>query len=154
MPEIEEERRLLYVGITRAKEELLLVHCETRQSFGNTEHMRPSRFLEDIPKDMLVAVDILGQSMSVGEPNKYDSTAIAWQARASIQSNLIQSNKSSENNKEKPNFRGGEKVKHPRFGKGTIVGISGSGEKIEITVSFTEAGIKRLMLRYANLSLQ
>ncbi len=147
LSEIEEERRLLYVGITRAKEELLLVHCETRQAFGNTEHMRPSRFLEDIPKDMLIEIDVLGQLIKLDELNRHSRTV--WQPRASIQSN-----KSSENNKEKPNFRGGEKVEHPRFGKGMVVGVSGSGEKIEITVSFTEAGIKRLMLRYANLSLE
>ncbi len=142
LPEIEEERRLLYVGITRAKEELLLVHCETRQAFGKKEYTRPSRFLQDIPKDMLVEVDILGQLMEMGRLNKYDCTA----------QKLPNSNKA--NNKQDINLRGGEKVKHPRFGKGTVVGISGSGEKTEVTISFTEAGIKRLMLKYANLSLQ
>ena len=142
LPEIEEERRLLYVGITRAKEELLLVHCEMRQAFGKREYTRPSRFLQDIPKDMLVEVDILGQLMEMGRLNKYDRTA----------QKLPNSNKA--NNKQDINLRGGEKVKHPRFGKGTVVGISGSGGKTEVTISFTEAGIKRLMLKYANLSLQ
>jgi len=65
MAEIEEERRLLYVGITRSQEELYLVYCESRQTFGNTEYVRPTRFLEDVPKEMLMEVDIMGQEMSV-----------------------------------------------------------------------------------------
>ena len=139
LPEIEEERRLLYVGITRAKEELLLVHCETRQAFGNTEHMRPSRFLEGVPKEMLPEIDIFGRFLELSKLNKYDSTI--W----NLPSREIK------NQKQEISFRGGEKVEHPRFGKGTVLGISGSGEKREVTVSFTKAGVKKLMLKYANL---
>src|SRR5690606_7375943 len=61
LPEIEEERRLLYVGVTRAQEELYLVHCEARMTFGRTEPARPSRFLEDIPRDVLMGTDVFGQ---------------------------------------------------------------------------------------------
>ncbi len=140
LPEIEEERRLLYVGITRAKEELFLVYCETRQAFGNTEHMRPSRFLEDIPKEMLAEIDVFGQFLKMNKLNKYDRTV--WN---------LPSLRENEKQKQEISFRGGEKVEHPRFGKGTVLGISGSGEKKEVTVSFTKAGVKKLMLKYANL---
>jgi len=61
LQEIEEERRLLYVGITRAQELLTLVHCEARMTFGRTEMARPSRFLEDIPTDLMREVDVFGQ---------------------------------------------------------------------------------------------
>ena len=64
LQEIEEERRLLYVGITRAQEELTLVHCEARMTFGRTEIARPSRFLEDIPREMVSEVDVFGQELA------------------------------------------------------------------------------------------
>nr|MDQ3398776.1 UvrD-helicase domain-containing protein [Deinococcota bacterium] len=75
LQEIEEERRLLYVGITRAMDRLYLVHCESRMNFGRTEIARPSRFLEDVPKDMLQEVDIFGQELhDVTSLNKYSRT--------------------------------------------------------------------------------
>lgn len=143
LAEIEEERRLLYVGITRAQEELFLVQCETRQTFGSTDNVRPSRFLEDIPKDLLVEVDILGQIVATKKVNKYH-----FQAPPISAINL-----DAKKQQKEISFRGGEKVNHPRYGKGTVVGVSGEGNKKEITVAFTEVGVKRLMLKYANLKL-
>src|SRR5690606_28924245 len=58
------ERRLLYVGITRAQEELYLVHAESRLTFGRTEPTRPSRFLEDVPREHVVETDVFGQELT------------------------------------------------------------------------------------------
>jgi DNA helicase II / ATP-dependent DNA helicase PcrA len=145
LQDIEEERRLLYVGITRAQEELMLVHCESRMNFGRTEMARPSRFLEDVPKEMLQEIDVFGQEL-------HDTKQLSKFARPVWQAPVVE--KSSTNGKAKSSvsYRGGERVKHPRFGEGTVVGVSGEGVNAEVTVIFKEAGAKRLLLKFANLS--
>lgn len=145
LQEIEEERRLLYVGITRAQDLLFLVHCESRMSFGRTEIARPSRFLEDVPRGMLQDVDIFGQELS-------DPTRLNKYSRAVWTPSAPSAAKESRSNGVPSGFRGGEKVKHPRFGEGTVVGVSGEGQNAEVTVIFKEAGAKRLLIKFANLS--
>jgi DNA helicase-2/ATP-dependent DNA helicase PcrA len=143
LQDIEEERRLLYVGITRAQDELMLVHCESRMTFGRTEMARPSRFLEDVPKAMLKEIDVFGQELhDVSRLSKFSRTV--WQP-PSVQPK-------PENGGTVSSYRGGERVKHPRFGEGTVVGISGEGNKAEVTIIFKEAGAKRLLVKYANLT--
>lgn len=142
MQEIEEERRLLYVGITRAQELLMLVNCESRMSFGRTEFARPSRFLEDLPKDMLVEIDVLGQELGKSQLNKYSRAVWAPPKAADTGDERGQS----------LTFKGGEAVKHPKFGEGRVVGLSGEGSRAEVTVVFKSVGPKRLLIKYANLS--
>jgi len=146
LQEIEEERRLLYVGITRAQEELFLVHCEARMTFGRTEIARPSRFLEDIPATLLREVDVFGQDL--GDPRHLvKRLAGRWRPPAATQAGDTSPDSAPE-----PAYRGGEKVRHPKFGVGTVVGISGEGARAEVTVVFDAAGAKRLLVKYANLS--
>lgn len=144
LQEIEEERRLLYVGVTRAQEALFLVHCESRMTFGRTEIARPSRFLEDVPREMLEEIDVFGQLLTDAKTlNKYARPV--WQSPAVVKSDQPKAGEKR--------FKGGEKVKHPRFGEGTIVGVSGEGVAAELTVVFKEAGAKRLLAKYANLTV-
>jgi len=143
LQEIEEERRLLYVGVTRAQEALFLVNCESRMSFGRTEFARPSRFLDDVPKTMLTEIDIFGAELGEAQ-NKY-SRAVWAPPTASKTSGTPDDTKGD-------SYRGGERVTHPKFGAGTVVGVSGDGPRAEITVVFKEAGPKRLLLKYANLN--
>ena len=139
LQDIEEERRLLYVGITRAEDELMLIHCQSRMNFGRTEVTRPSRFLEDIPRNSLLEVDILGQNLNTPK------TKNVWKApKTKVINKLNDKNVFSQ-------LKGGETVEHPRFGQGTVVGISGEGNKAQITVIFKEAGAKKLLVKYANL---
>jgi len=145
LQEIEEERRLLYVGITRAQEELFLVNCESRMSFGRTEFARSSRFLEDVPKEMLREVDVFGQELG-------DATRLSKYSRAVWAPPKAQGEADTEGVSAEPSYKGGEKVRHPKFGEGTVVGVSGEGARAEITVVFKEAGPKRLLAKYANLS--
>jgi DNA helicase-2/ATP-dependent DNA helicase PcrA len=149
MQEIEEERRLLYVGITRAREELFLVHCESRMLFGRTEPVRPSRFLEDIPAPLITEIDVLGQEMS-------DTSRLSRFGRSTWQGAVVTPPAAAASADaaaaKSVVYRGGERVSHPRFGAGTIVGVSGSGSKVELTVVFDQAGPKRLIAKYANLS--
>src|SRR5690606_12909741 len=146
LQELEEERRLLYVGITRAQEELYLVHAESRLTFGRTEPTRPSRFLEDIPREHVVETDVFGQELASGRSaSKYGRDV--WRPPV-----LPQTAAKPAGDDGLPTFRGGERVKHPKFGTGTVVGLSGEGARTEITVVFESAGAKRLLLKYASLA--
>jgi DNA helicase-2/ATP-dependent DNA helicase PcrA len=150
LQEIEEERRLLYVGITRAQEALFLVHSEARMTFGRSEFARPSRFFDDIPKDLLEDIDILGQPMQHASLSKFGRDT--WRPPR-MQVSPANTNNPSESAKDGV-LRGGEKVSHPKFGKGTVVGVSGQGPRAEITVVFDDSnvGAKKLALKYANLT--
>ncbi len=153
--ELEEERRLLYVGITRAEERLVLVHCASRMSFGRTEFARPSRFLEDVPTDLWREIDALGQPLAaIGGPRR--PTRSTWTAPIQPASPrppgaAAAGSGSAPTNGGPIAFRGGERVKHPKFGPGTVVGLSGEGTKAEVTVVFEAAGAKRLLVKFANL---
>jgi DNA helicase-2/ATP-dependent DNA helicase PcrA len=160
LQELEEERRLLYVGITRAQERLLLVHCASRMTFGRTEFARPSRFLEDVPPSLWQEVDALGQPVAVRGGRARGATWVppitAPPRRAAVASADGASANGAAPGAEAPAaaaapLRGGEKVRHPKFGPGTVVGLSGAGTKVEVTVVFEQAGAKRLLLKYANL---
>ncbi|WP_456476775.1 ATP-dependent helicase [Oceanithermus sp.] len=131
--EIEEERRLLYVGITRAQERLYLTLSEERETWGQRERVRPSRFLEEIPEGLLKPVGPFGD---VREP--------APAPRSSAPVNRAAGGRAG-------GFRGGERVRHPRYGEGTVVATSGEGARQEVTVHFGEAGLKRLLVKYAGL---
>jgi DNA helicase II / ATP-dependent DNA helicase PcrA len=156
LAELEEERRLLYVGITRAQERLILVHCASRMSFGRTEFARPSRFLEDVPATLWQEVDALGQPQVRGQRG---ASGGAWGADRGVwRPPVVAAAADPGPTPSAPatpvvlTFRGGERVRHPKFGSGTVVGVRGEGTKAEVTVVFEQAGAKRLLLRLANLS--
>jgi DNA helicase II / ATP-dependent DNA helicase PcrA len=142
LQEIEEERRLLYVGITRAQERLFLVHCASRMSFGRTDFARPSRFLEDLPRGELEDVDLLGSPLASSPPGSSAGRTTWVPPRAPAP---------DAGSAEGAAYRGGEKVRHPKFGAGTVVGVRGEGAKAEVTVVFEAAGAKRLLVRFAHL---
>src|SRR5690606_25864570 len=146
LQELEEERRLLYVGVTRAQDELYLVHAESRLTFGRTEPTRPSRFLDVIPRDLLQDTDVFGQD--IDDPRHLSRfSRTTWRPAAPTPSPAGGSAAAVAG----AGFKGGERVKHPKFGQGTVVGLSGEGAKTEITVVFEAAGAKRLLLKYASL---
>lgn len=149
LAELEEERRLLYVGVTRAQEELYLVHCESRMQFGRTEFARPSRFLADIPSSKLVEMDIFGQELTgasqAGNAFKRD----VWRPPTAPPANSAPLGGSEAG---QLTLRGGERVRHPKFGLGTVVGVTGMGAKAEVTVIFEQVGAKRLLVKYAGLT--
>lgn len=126
--ELEEERRLCYVGMTRAKQQLYLLHASSRMLYGNTQHNVPSRFISDIPTEMVdqpigsasnTFTDIARQSFDDDFPDEVDKASVVK----------------------------GDKVMHPKFGKGVVLEISGP----EVVVKFTKEGIKNLNLQYAPL---
>ena len=132
---LEEERRLCYVGITRAREHLCLSHAEVRRMFGSENHCRPSRFLNEIPSGLIQEIR---PRMQTQRP---------WSAPRAPQYPKA----GSQTNEDWP-FSLGESVHHKKFGSGTVISFEGSGEHARIQVNFNNAGAKWLVLAYANLS--
>ncbi|MHB1002017.1 MAG: 3'-5' exonuclease, partial [Armatimonadota bacterium] len=137
--EIEEERRLCYVGMTRAKDELFLSFANTRTLFGSKEKQTISRFMREIPGDMFY------------QPKK----AAAKQATASTSAgSLWGGNKQQPLSKPsvKCPFKIGDRVKHNIFGLGMVDELTPAGSDMQVTVNFEDVGRKKLMLTFANLS--
>lgn len=120
-----EERRLCYVGMTRAMQQLYLTHAESRMLHGQTTFSAPSRFLREIPEELTESI----------RPKQAPNPAKAWASPASAQSG----------------FSLGAMVKHERFGFGTVVSLEGQGANARVQVNFEDAGPKWLVLAYANL---
>ena len=138
--EMEEERRICYVGITRAKEELYLSYCKMRNLYGRTQMNKPSRFLREIPEE-LIAPFIKQKGL---DNEAKDSDLIG----SSIDNKAFYNNKQAVTEE---SFQLGDKVVHKKWGAGVIVGIKGDGRDMQATVAFPEHGIKVLMLQYADL---
>lgn len=151
--EMEEERRLMYVGITRAKEKVHLLHAGQRTIFGSTQVNPPSRFIDDIPTHLMAETmsaedsSILGMSLRADKQSRnvyYKKNS----HQPSVHQSSDETNKISENYKLKPeSYKGGEHVQHPEFGEGLVVGVEGD----MVTVAFKRKGIKKLSAQYAPL---
>jgi DNA helicase-2/ATP-dependent DNA helicase PcrA len=128
---LEEERRLAYVGITRARRQLVLSYAETRRLHGVETYNRPSRFLAEIPAELLHAVRPKVQAM----PRSVAGSRPSWQADAA----------------QTAGFSLGQRVSHAHFGEGVIIDAEGTGAHARVHVQFEGAGAKWLVLAYANL---
>jgi DNA helicase-2/ATP-dependent DNA helicase PcrA len=135
--ELEEERRLCYVGITRARERLYLCHAWSRMLFGRTDFYPPSRFLSEIPEEL---VDVLGEDRPVGGGRSAHREAVV---SAAIASNAGRARL--------PGLRVGDDVGHDTFGEGVVLDVIGEGDKAEAVIRFRDVGEKRLLLAWAPL---
>jgi len=146
---LEEERRLCYVGMTRAKERLHLSWAESRQLFGQRRLSEPSRFLAEIPQEGLRL-----SSDGSGAPAR-TRAASGSQHRLPWGGEVVRSaGKPTETHATAAaGLRPGARVRHPLFGVGTIVRREGSEEDLKVTVTFAGAGSKRLLARYAGLEV-
>jgi DNA helicase-2/ATP-dependent DNA helicase PcrA len=129
--ELEEERRLMYVGVTRARERLYLTHAWSRMLYGTTSYNPPSRFLGEIPSELVHAIEEENVIGAGGEPSPI---------RAAV-----------DGRREIPHISAGDTVVHDKWGEGVVLTISGSGSDAEATVRFEDAGEKRLLVAYAPL---
>ena len=126
---LEEERRLAYVGVTRAMEKLTLTYAETRRLYGKEVYHRPSRFIGELPEECVEEVRLRA---SVSRPVSHQrmGTPVA---------------------KSDSGFALGQRVRHAKFGEGTIINLEGSGEHSRLQVAFQGQGIKWLVAAYARL---
>lgn len=130
---LEEERRLAYVGITRARQKLVLTYAEARRLHGQDMYGLPSRFLREIPSTLIHEVR---PKIQVARPMYQAQPRRDW-GHASLQ--------------ETPGLRLGQNVSHAKFGTGVVTDIEGSGAHARVQVNFDDAGSKWLVLAYANL---
>ena len=126
---LEEERRLAYVGITRAMEQLYLTYAESRRLHGQETYPMPSRFIREIPADLMQEVRL---GARVSRP-----VAPSYKAAAQEQS--------------EGGYKMGQRVMHAKFGEGVVLNHEGSGAQARLQVNFSTAGSKWLMLAYARL---
>lgn len=148
--ELEEERRLAYVGITRARERLYVTRSTMRSAWGQPSYNPPSRFLEEIPETLIEWKRTGGSSAPSAS-----ASAAAGAAAGIFSSRSAKAGPSGFATrrvaKERPvvALAVGDRVTHDSFGLGTVVGVKGAGDSAEATVDFGEEKPKRLLLRYA-----
>ena len=133
--EIEEERRLAYVGLTRARQRLYISRAEYRSTWGAPNYNPPSRFLDEIPEEV---IEWRNQGRS-SSPSLVTRSRVATTPppRATGKKSVAME------------LAVGERVSHDTFGLGTVVAVAGAGDKAEATINFGQYGEKRLLLRYA-----
>jgi DNA helicase-2/ATP-dependent DNA helicase PcrA len=152
--EVEEERRLFYVGMTRAKLSLVLSRAVYRRTYGE-ERLRaalPSRFLTEIPGDLIEAA--MGSQSEPGETRRYEPDpefSENYAYRQKTRTPYGQASRGARRASKDPLI--GTRVRHSKYGVGTIIEVEGEGEDRKLTVSFQDYGAKKLIERYANLQL-
>ncbi|HZK83280.1 MAG TPA: UvrD-helicase domain-containing protein [Desulfosporosinus sp.] len=151
---LEEERRLCYVAITRAREKLYLCNAEMRMLYGKTQYNQPSRFLAEIPSTLMTDIDPLDPPKRRPSP-KSKST---WKREGTVDRTIPLGSGAWEKSfgstlvsKGGEAHHIGDKVEHGTFGRGIIVSIKGEGDQAELTLVF-DGGIKKLIAEYAKLT--
>lgn len=179
--ELEEERRLCYVGITRAKKNLFLTCSKQRTIFGSTSCNPISRFLKEIPEELLDGYDeVFGENQ---ENNRFEDSKYSWTYGSKDNGNIktykidkkepvsAASNitgfafrtaesflnsigkKASNSNVDLSQYKAGVRIFHKKFGEGTISTVEPEGEDLKVDINFDKVGHKRLMAKYANLEV-
>jgi len=144
--ELEEERRLFYVGITRAKENLYLSYANSRYRWGKLIYCEESRFLNEIDKEYLKFIESTPSKLTLKDSS---INKIIYNSKT----NLKRLPKSSQSiSPVKINVSEGDNVSHEKFGIGEIIRIEGTGNDSKATVNFKKFGIKNLLLRFAKLN--
>lgn len=126
---LEEERRLAYVGVTRAMQKLTLTYAETRRLYGKEVYHRPSRFIGELPPECVEEVRLRA---TVSRPVNHQRLGTPITANDS-------------------GYTLGQRVRHPKFGEGTIINMEGNGEHTRLQIAFQGEGIKWLVASYAKL---
>lgn len=138
--EMEEERRLAYVGITRAEEELYITNAQMRTLFGRTNINPPSRFIKEIPENLLEGVEPKRKKTA----SPFD-TPSRPSARPAVKRPVPTSTGGEE-----MGWKVGDKAQHGKWGVGTVVSVKGEGESMELDIAFpSPTGIKRLLAKFA-----
>ncbi|MBV9868346.1 MAG: UvrD-helicase domain-containing protein [Abitibacteriaceae bacterium] len=146
--ELEEERRLCYVGLTRAQQQVFLTFAAQRTLQGRTESTQPSQFLDEIPSHLVERAGLA----AANAPSAYD-VATSWN-RPGVSSTFRPAGVAASSSAEPPKFSIGDRLRHPTFGEGLVVNASpsgGAGEWVEVAFLNSETGKKKLVVAYAPL---
>lgn len=153
--EMEEERRLCYVGVTRAKQRLYVTHAGMRVTFGNYSASVPSRFLMEFPKESIINLreprEFEFRTRTAIAPGPKINTGVNLTGGQGIKRQLSSESKSQSSLLHPDEIVTGCKVKHSKWGIGTVVTKHGEGPEAQVRVAFPDLGIKTLILAYANL---
>jgi DNA helicase-2/ATP-dependent DNA helicase PcrA len=160
--DIEEERRLCYVGMTRAMKRLILTHAERRRIYGDFQSNAPSRFVEEIPRELLDRIASRSRDTHEFRPSYASRSPYAARAASPVQRTQrppsgVETTWDAEEDRIRVVYDGedglrvGSRVRHDTFGVGTIKFLEGSGEQQKVTVMFRSVGTKKLMLKHAGL---
>lgn len=153
---LEEERRLCYVGMTRAEKTLFMSHARSRRHWGEHTFNPPSRFLDEIPPELVEPVSMvqkrpkfMGQSPSSG----FRSGGPKWGNRSSEKESFdaFPDYESGDSNDSNP-YKKGVRVRHPIFGAGAIHNVEGSGDNTKVSIVFTDQTVKKFIAKHANLT--
>lgn len=149
--QLEEERRLAYVGITRAKKELYLTNAYSRMMYGRMQNNPPSRFLDEIDqKDLDVENPNAGNSFITGNSFKAQTAPFARKdERARAQVYTTAKKASGAVGAEKKGWNVGDQVEHKAWGRGVVTKVNGEGEDMELDIAFANKGVKRLLAAFA-----
>ena len=149
--EIEEERRLAYVGITRSKKKLYILNSDSRMLFGSTSHNKPSRFLNEIPEELLEKTK--SRDWKVLKSDEYKPRPAQELRNNSLVAahHFGQVVGGASTQSKNPSFNPGDSVEHKTFGHGTIISVTPMGGDNLLEVLFDTEGTKKLMSNYANL---
>lgn len=144
--EIEEERRLCYVGITRAKQRLTLTSAKSRMIRGETQYNKVSRFIREIPRELVaVGGQVKDKVEDIPKPTNYA------QAKTAFKTKIFDPKQFQVKKADALDYGVGDQVKHIKFGVGTVEGIVEGGKDYEVTVNFEKAGIKKMFAAFAKL---
>ena len=156
--ELEEERRLCYVGMTRAQSKLILTGAARRRVFGEYHSTDPSRFVNEIPPELVEAVapayatayqSALGHEHYAFRTNPYGRKGRGTGRVRETEGAY----KYEDDDQSAPGIRPGARVRHPQFGVGSVISVEEHNDDLKITVRFNTVGVKKLLAKYAKLEL-
>ena len=159
--ELEEERRLCYVGITRAKEKLIMSAARMRMVRGETQMNRTSRFVKEIPDEYLVTSGQINRPSPLLRnaedhfnlpPRKPGTVAFKSFQKEALDTGVFDKKEAANSNKGELGYAVGDSVKHMKFGTGVVKDIKSGGRDYEVTVEFDTAGVKKMFAAFANMT--
>jgi DNA helicase-2/ATP-dependent DNA helicase PcrA len=159
-PELEEERRLAYVGVTRARERLYISRAIVRSAWGAPAHNPASRFIDELPLDLVdwkrtAAEQTSWARQDYSRSGPASSGTLTGRGRQQMATRFSSATASADASKKAmagravPNLDPGDRVQHDSFGLGTVISVEGAAEKAVASIDFGSEGVKRLLLRYA-----
>ena len=161
--DLEEERRLMYVAITRAKERLYLTRANSRYLYGRREYMIPSRFLKDAQKIISPTIEKSQNAYGYNNGPRYSDEryvedypevkSVGGYSSGYARSMINSGKPTVKANVNETDYKAGTKVKHVKFGVGTVINTKNSGDNLVVTVAFNGVGIKQLSVKYAPMEI-